>query len=76
MRTTMLRGGKISEEDLALMTITDSPAEAASIIVESYQESYRRAQEEYERSGGNGSEHPPRPLLPPRPSEPSAAELP
>jgi len=65
LRGSMLEGQKILAEDLELMTVTDSPEEAARIIVDSYEENFRQALEEYERSGGNGSVHRPRPLQPP-----------
>ncbi len=37
LSNVMLPGGKISPDDLALLRITDSPEEAARILVESYQ---------------------------------------
>jgi uncharacterized protein (TIGR00730 family) len=47
IRGTMLRTGKISPEDAELYTVTDSPEEAASVILESY-----RARNHADRPGG------------------------
>jgi uncharacterized protein (TIGR00730 family) len=67
LRGPMLEGEKILAEDLTLLTVTDSPEHAARIIVENYEENCRRAEVEFERSGGNGSVTRPRPLRPPTP---------
>ena len=37
IRSTMLREGKISPEDLDLLVVTDSPAEAAQVILEAHE---------------------------------------
>jgi uncharacterized protein (TIGR00730 family) len=42
IRETMLREGTVSEEDIALMRLSDHPEEICRIITESYQESYQQ----------------------------------
>ena len=67
MRGPMLEGAKILAEDLALLTVTDSPEHAARIIVENYQENCGRAEAASRLNEGNGSITRPRPLRPPPP---------
>jgi uncharacterized protein (TIGR00730 family) len=46
LRATMLAEGKIAAEDLELLLVTDSPAEARDLIVSSLAEAWRARQEE------------------------------
>jgi hypothetical protein len=68
LRETMLPDGKILVEDLDLMLVTDSPEEAARLIVDNYEENCRRAAAE-----GRGAA---RPLRPPQPRPPVLQDLP
>src|SRR5690606_4051053 len=69
IRDVLMRGGKISPEDMDLFTITDSPEHAVRIVIESYDAQLRAAtrggtaeNDDAARNGRGGFRAPPQPL--------------